>query len=163
MKESKKFFDNNYLNKGHEKKERDFDFIQQNKSNIFDNKRGHLLPPIEVIEYYEDISPGTLEKLLTMAQKEQEHRHSMILMALERKNKEIMLGRLFLLTFVLLVCVTTFLLSVSGYLNVASIFSFSAFASIAGGYYVQKCSKKQAHHTAPSKARFYRKNNQRKR
>ena len=35
-----------------------------------------ILPPSHILESYEDIAPGSVSKLVEMAKKEQEHRHS---------------------------------------------------------------------------------------
>ena len=63
MKESKKFFDNNRLNKGYS---RVVNFYQSD-ANLIRKKYKHVLPPIEMTEQYEELYPGTFEKLLDMA------------------------------------------------------------------------------------------------
>ena len=45
------------------------------RSNNRDNSH-NILPPSRVLESYEDIAPGSVNKLLELAKKEQEHRHS---------------------------------------------------------------------------------------
>ena len=72
MKERKKFFDNNRLNKGHKK----LSNSSQSDANVVRKKYQHVLPPIDMLEHYEELNPGTLDKLLDMAEREQNHRHS---------------------------------------------------------------------------------------
>ena len=47
-----------------------------NSRNIQSKSYHNLLPSPKVLEDYEDIAPGSTNKLLEMAKKEQEHRHS---------------------------------------------------------------------------------------
>lgn len=126
MKESKKFFDNNRLNKGHNR----LSNSRQSDANIIRKKYQHVLPPIEIIEHYEELNPGTLEKLLDMAKREQNHRHSMDLMAMEKHDKATQLGRVFALVFVAFISITSLALVIAGSLLIAAIFAFSAFACI---------------------------------
>jgi len=59
MKESKNFFDNNRLNKGYS---RVINF-HQSDANLIRKKYRHVLPPIEMIEQYEELYPGTLQRV----------------------------------------------------------------------------------------------------
>lgn len=126
MKERKKFFDNNRLNKGHKKLSNPV----QSDVNVVRKKYQHILPPIEMLEHYEELNPGTLDKLLDMAQKEQNHRHSIDLITIEKYNKATKLGRMFSLVFVALISITSLMLVLFGSTFVAAIFAFSAFACI---------------------------------
>lgn len=126
MKEKKKFFDNNRLNKGHKKLSNPV----QSDVNVLRKKYQHILPPIEMLEHYEELNPGTLDKLLDMAQKEQNHRHSIDLLTIEKYNKATKLGRMFSLVFVALISITSLMLVLFGSTFVAAIFAFSAFACI---------------------------------
>lgn len=126
MKERKKFFDNNRLNKGHKKLSNPV----QSDVNVLRKKYQHILPPIEMLEHYEELNPGTLDKLLDMAQKEQNHRHSIDLITIEKYNKATNLGRIFSLIFVALISITSLMLAAVGSIFVAAIFAFSAFACI---------------------------------
>jgi uncharacterized membrane protein len=42
----------------------------------YDRPAQNMLPPSRTLESYESIAPGSVNKLLEMAKKEQEHRHS---------------------------------------------------------------------------------------
>ena len=126
MKENKKFFDNNRLNKGHKR----LSNPRQSDASVIRKKYEHVLPPIDVLEHYEELNPGTLEKLLDMAEREQNHRHSMDLVAMEKHNKATQLGRVFALVFVAFISITSLMLVIAGSILVASIFAFAAFACI---------------------------------
>ena len=126
MKESKSFFDNNRLNKGYKKVSN----IRQSDSNLIRKKYRHVLPPLDMMEEYEELNPGTFEKLLDMAEKEQNHRHSTDLLTIEKYNRATRLGRIFALIFVALVSITTLMLALVKSPISAAIFSASAFACI---------------------------------
>ena len=153
MKESKNFFDNNRLNKGHSKSSN----LKQSDASIIRKKYQHMLPPIEMIEHYEELHPGTLEKLLAMTQREQNHRHSIDLMAMEKHNKATQLGRVFSLVFIALVSITSLVLCTVDSLA-ASIFAFSAFASITivSYFYSKNSLKKESTRSRNIKPRNYR-------
>lgn len=126
MKENKKFFDNNRLNKGYNKVVN----FHQSDANLNRKKYRHVLPPIEIIEQYEELHPGTLLQLLDMAQGEQNHRHAMDLLEIEKHARAAKLGRMFALIFVAIISVVTLVFILIGSPLVASIFAISAFASI---------------------------------
>lgn len=127
MKEKKKFFDNNRLNKGYKK------LSHSLQGNVSSDKKNYknILPPIEMLEYYEELNPGTINKLLEMARKEQIHRQSIDLISIERNNKAIVFGRLAALLFIVIISITAFILTTYGNFFIASIFIFSAFSCIA--------------------------------
>ncbi len=126
MKESKKFFDNNRLNKGYS---RIINFHQSDAS-LIRKKYKHVLPPIEMTEQYEELYPGTFEKLLDMAQREQNHRHSMDLLEIERHARATKLGRMFALVFVAIVACGAVILAAIGEALIATLFALFAFSCI---------------------------------
>ncbi|MDP5110172.1 MAG: DUF2335 domain-containing protein [Rickettsiaceae bacterium] len=156
MKERKKFFDNNRLNKGHKKLPNPV----QSDANVVRKKYQHILPPIEMLEHYEELNPGTIDKLLDMAQKEQNHRHSIDLITIEKYNKATKLGRMFSLVFVALISIASLMLVAAGSMFVAAIFAFSAFACITiVSYFYSKNSPAQgADNSNSSRSRGYRGN-----
>lgn len=156
MKERKKFFDNNRLNKGHKKLPNPV----QSDANVVRKKYQHILPPIEMLEHYEELNPGTIDKLLDMAQKEQNHRHSIDLITIEKYNKATKLGRMFSLVFVALISIASLMLVAAGSMFVAAIFAFSAFACITiVSYFYSKNSPAQGtDNSNSSKSRGYRGN-----
>lgn len=126
MKESKKFFDNNRLNKGYS---RVVNFYQSD-ANLIRKKYKHVLPPIEMTEQYEELYPGTFEKLLDMAQREQNHRHSMDLLEIERHARDTKLGRMFALIFIAIIAFGTVILAALGGVLIATLFALFAFCCI---------------------------------
>lgn len=127
MKETKKFFENNRLNRGNAK----VYSAKQSDEAIIRKKHQHILPPIDVMEQYEELHPGTLEKLIEMSQKEQAHRHKMDVENDQTLKKSMSFGRVFSLIFVALVAVCSMLIMfAAGSIILASIFVASAFLSI---------------------------------
>ena len=126
MKERKKFFDNNCLNKGHKK----ISNLSQSDVNVVRKKYQHVLPPIDMLEHYEELNPGTLDKLLGMAEREQNHRHSIDLISMEKHNRANTLGKVFALVFVSFISITALMLVIVGSIVVAAVLIFSAFACI---------------------------------
>ena len=76
MKETKNFFDTNRLNKGYST----ISINKQSDVELSANKYKHLLPDIDIMAEYEEMSPGTINKIFDMAKKEQNHRHSIDLL-----------------------------------------------------------------------------------
>ncbi|XVN40275.1 MAG: DUF2335 domain-containing protein [Rickettsia endosymbiont of Argas persicus] len=114
MKETKSFFNkNNRLNKGYAKT---FS-VNESDNNFYRKKFEHILPPIDVITEYENIYPGTLEKLINMAQKEQAHKHDIDHKNLKRQESVAKLTRICLLIFsisclaILGICLITFIIN----------------------------------------------------
>lgn len=81
MKETKKFFNTNRLNKGYSKSN-----FNKNAESVYNNLGNdkHILPSPDLLAEYEEMSPGALSKILQMAQKEQDHRHKLSLITLEK-------------------------------------------------------------------------------
>lgn len=139
MKENKKFFENNRLNKGYAKTSS----YRQSDVSIMHKKCGHVLPPIDVMAEYEDLNPGTIDKLLDMAQKEQNHRHSLDLLEIEKYNRASKIGRIFSLILVGIISFTTLLLVVISSDKIAITFSALAFSSIAlASYFYSRIANK---------------------
>lgn len=156
MKERKKFFDNNRLNKGHQK----LSNSGQSDANVVRKKYQHILPPIEMIEHYEELNPGTLDKLLDMAEREQNHRHSLDLMTLEKYNRATALGRVFSLVYVAFISITSLMLVAAGSIFVAAVFAFSAFAciTIVSYFYSKNSLLKESERSKSIKSRSSRNN-----
>jgi uncharacterized membrane protein len=127
MKETKRFFENNRLNKGYSR----IYTPQKSDESVIRDKYKHMFPPIDIIAEYEDLSPGTFEKFLDMARSEQNHRHSMDLLTAERYNRASKLGRMFSIIFVAIVSLTTVILTAQGSIFSAIVFCASAFFTIA--------------------------------
>ena len=111
MKETKNFFDTNRLNKGYST----ISINKQSDVELSANKYKHLLPDIDIMAEYEEMSPGTINKIFDMAKKEQNHRHSIDLLNIEKHARAIKMGRVFSLVVVVII---------------SSVFSVAAFAAI---------------------------------
>lgn len=141
MKESKNFFNNNRLNKGYSK-------VNPRKSDagVIRKKYQHILPPIEIMEEYEELNPGTCESIFTMAEKEQKHRHSMDILTMEKYSKAVCLGRIFALIFIVLIAIATLILAVTRSIVLSSVFTISTFIciTIISYFYSKKTAYKEA-------------------
>jgi hypothetical protein len=126
MKESKKFFDNNRLNKGYSRVVN----FHQSDANLIRKKYRHVLPPIEMIEQYEELYPGTLERLLDMAQLEQNHRHSRDLLEIEEQERATKLGKMFGLGLVAIISVGAIILVTLGSTLIGALFALCGFSCI---------------------------------
>jgi uncharacterized membrane protein len=143
MKETKKFFDNNRLNKGSGNNSN----TRYSDASLIKKKYGHVLPPIDMLEQYEELNPGTFVRIIDMAEKEQSHRHNADLAAIKSYSKAMEFGRIFALIFIALVVACAMLIIFTvGSIMLASVFIISAFASIIGIAYFsgQKIGQKVA-------------------
>lgn len=129
MKERKTFFDkNNRLNRGYtEIKNPNLSNNNLSNNGIYNKKFQHLLPPLEVISAYEDIYPGTLSKIIAMAEREQMHRHKFELAQIEANGSIITRGQKLSLLTMLIICLTIVMLTFVGSIQIAAIFGFGAF------------------------------------
>ena len=125
MKESKSFFDNNRLNKGYSKVN-----ARKSDASVIRKKYQHILPPIEMMEEYEELNPGTCERIFSMAEKEQKHRHSMDILTMEKYSRTVRLGRIFALIFIVVIAIATLILAIAGSIISSLVFAISAFACI---------------------------------
>lgn len=107
MKEVKNFYGKDRLNKGYSNNEND----HGENINELQKKYEYLLPPVSVISSYEDIAPGTLQKIVAIAEKEQEHKHAIEKMSMIAYEKARRLGALFGLTIALSISYVTFEMS----------------------------------------------------
>ena len=126
MKETKSFFDNNRLNKGYSR----IHNPKQSDANIIRKQYMHVLPPVDMLEAYEELNPGSLEKIFAMAEKEQHHRHSVDLLAVKKHDKAMRMGRMSALILVAIISITTLMLVIAESIIAAAIFAISAFACI---------------------------------
>ncbi len=134
MKESKSFFaNNNRLNKGYSKVNNN---PRETDNSFYRKKLEHVLPPIDLMEEYENLYPGTLAKLMAMAEKEQTHRHQMDIKSIEVYESITKKGRISAVIFMIMVCITTLVLSVLGHFMIASIFPVSVFLVIGTGFFL---------------------------
>lgn len=126
MKETKKFFENNRLNRGYTK----IANYNQNDMGYIRSKFQHILPPIDMMEEYEEMYPGTFAKLLDMVEREQNHRHSLDLVMQEKYSRANALGRYFALILTGLIAFTTLVLVLLGAEIAAAAFAIAAFSCV---------------------------------
>ena len=102
----------------------------QNKSTVRDGfishskELSHILPSPAMLESYEELHPGMIEKLLSMVEKEQLHRHNL------EKNKilyEVLAGHIAMLIKILAVGLVSAALTIIGniYIAIISVFLIS--------------------------------------
>lgn len=120
MKETRKFFDNNKLNKGYSNNNKKVSGNRnelQGKAGNNSNNYGNFLPPAEVMAAYEEIYPGATAKLFQIAEEEQKHRHIAEMIRLEQYQKSSKLGVVF--GFIKLVLIVILVLALTG--NISNI------------------------------------------
>ncbi|MFK7968067.1 MAG: DUF2335 domain-containing protein [Rickettsiaceae bacterium] len=138
MKETKNFFETNRLNKGYSSS---ISINKQSDVQLVTNRYKHVLPDIDVMAEYEEMSPGTISKIFDMAKREQNHRHSVDLLNIEKHAKVIKIGRLCSLAVVSIISIATIILALKGHYMIASVFSVAAFAVI-GTVSIKQSSKR---------------------
>ena len=127
MKESKIFFDDNRLNKGCKKTFH----RRQHDDNASPAKYSHVLPPLDMVEQYEESYPGTFEKLFNMAKKEQDHRHAMELISFKKHNNAANLGRIVVLILLTITFISAAVLFIVSGIKEAVVFSIFPVACVA--------------------------------
>lgn len=133
MKETKKFFDVNRLNKGYSNLSipKQVDTTETNgAAGGYRGQYKHILPPMEIMAEYEELNPGTIDKILDMAQKEQNHRHSMDLLTIEKYNRASKLGRKSALILVAIIALAVVILAFGEHYMIASILAIAAFGAV---------------------------------
>ncbi len=107
-KEIKTFFNkDNKLNRGYKKMSNP----REEDDSFYRKKFEHLLPPIDILNEYENIYPGTLAKLMEMTQKEQQHRQAAELIHAENYKLAVKMGRNGLVMAIVAICITTIILA----------------------------------------------------
>jgi len=127
MKEVKSFFtEDNRLNKGYA------DDATSPRDNFYRRKMSDTLPPPDVLAMYEEIHPGTFEKLMTVLDKEQKHRHMMDQINAQMQAKAHKMGRVFGFFIICVICYTVLELAKHDMLTSGLIFAGIAFTGIFG-------------------------------
>lgn len=122
-KEVKNYYAEDKLNKG-------YSATSLNKITNSSNPES-LLPPVEVISAYEEIYPGTLEKIIKITEKEQERRYEIEKITHAAYERSRRLGALFGVVSIAIISSAAVQISQRD-LKTAIIFSIIAFASIFG-------------------------------
>lgn len=142
MKETKIFFDNsNRLNKGYTEP-----VVPPRSDNAFYRKKfEHILPPLDLISEYESINPGTLASLISIAEKEQQHKHALDLAHMRTYNKANLIGQICAVIFITIVSITTLGLAIFSTNLVAELFFATAFLTVVilSFWFYKKANKKK--------------------
>jgi len=88
-----------------------------------------LMPPPEVLHAYEEIMPGTVEKLLGLMEQEQKHKHAMEKARVFMHSKTETIGKMFASFTIIIIAYATIVLSKQS-LGHSLIFAAIAFTSI---------------------------------
>ena len=130
----KNFYSNDRLNKGYQEvleKSETSEKPQGYSRDLLTKRYESLLPPMEVISEYENISPGILEKIVKMAQLEQEHRFALEKVALSSNERTRKLATIFGAMTVSIISASTIMIAQSDS-KTALIFASIAFTAIFG-------------------------------
>lgn len=122
MSEIKSFFvEDNTLNKGYAAN-------SNNNHKWSPRKRvNDILPPPDVLAVYEDMHPGTFEKILAALDKEQQHQHQMNELSLRMQMKAQKMGRIFALLIVSIISYAALEFAQAGMLTGGLIFTAISF------------------------------------
>lgn len=126
MRENKKFFDKTRLNKGY-KPSQD---MQASDVELIKNQYAKLLPPIDVVEQYEDLNPGTFQSMIEMSRAEQSNRHKIELQENKNHNKLIFTNKIFCIICILIIALTTTYLAFINKTIIAIIFAIAGFSAL---------------------------------
>lgn len=125
-KEKKSFFTrDNRLNKGYARRP----YVRHKNSDfgIIGKRLYSMLPTPELLDYYEEIHPGTLKSILEMTQVEQKHYFDLEKSQVALDKTVMKCGAI----SVVAVCITTMILSIM--FSIVSGLSFAAFAFVSMG------------------------------
>lgn len=100
MKETKKYFNTTRLNKGYSS----YNDRREDDVHMIKRKYQHILPPIDVVNEYENLYPGTLEKIIKMAQRDQMNKKDLAEKEMEKQYRNSLI-----LKIASLVCITIML------------------------------------------------------
>jgi uncharacterized membrane protein len=120
-KETKQYFtDNNHLNKG---------FAHEAYIDKVREEFNHLMPSPHILQAYEEIKPGTIDKLVQLMEKEQSQKHKIEDLKLAIQGRAIFVGRLFA---VLNVCMIGYVTTELAKINLlySAFFALLAFFSV---------------------------------
>ncbi len=127
----KKYYDNDRLNRGYKEDSVTSSYVEKTPEENIAQKYEYLLPPVEVISEYEEIFPGTLDKILNMAKKEQELKYELEKCSIIAAEKAKKLGAIFAFFITSVICASTVKIASSD-LYSALIFSLVAFSAVFG-------------------------------
>ncbi len=130
-KRMKTYYGNDRLNRGHKVETEIKNYAEKTAEENISLKYEYLLPPIEVLSGYEEIFPGTLERILNMAKKEQELKYELEKCSLLVAEKVKKLGIIFAFLIICVICTSAACIAYTD-LKTALIFSLIAFSAVFG-------------------------------
>jgi uncharacterized membrane protein len=89
------------------------------------------LPPIDVMEAYEELSPGITQEMVDLAKREQNHQHSISIMNLENKKRVQKEGKTYSIITLIIISIASLLIALFADFYISIIFIASAFISFA--------------------------------
>ena len=127
----KTFFEKNNLNRGYGKHTKDNKVIGgEEDSNASPRRLHNELLSIDMIERYEELSPGSFEKIVGMSALEQKHRHAIEEQQQKALELDAKLGRFFSILVICIISATTLALALCGAHLVAGVFAGFAFSGM---------------------------------
>lgn len=155
MKETKKFFTSNNLNKGYAKAMPE---IKTESVNANSQLGLGYLPPVQILAEYEELFPGFVEKLLKIAEQEQKHRHHLELEEQKKAQKAEILGKFFGMIMLVVLAVVVFLLCIIGSEEAGIILTVLSFSTVVFFYFRsnKKIDRSRKNHSEPQNAKFTR-------
>lgn len=122
-KETREFFaQDNRLNKGYANSS-----LKESDKSFFRKRFEHLFPPVDVLQAFEDLHEGSVERIIEMAEKEQKGRQKIQearMLVEERIAKISIFAEIFMM---IAVCYTVVVLAKSSFYSTAIFFTFAAF------------------------------------
>lgn len=98
------------------------------KDSSYELRSHNILPAPGILESYEEIAPGSVNKILEMAKEEQEHRHSWENKYLKSMAYTTRVGQLLGFALAVILIYTCIIIAMDGNQNLASVVAFSGFA-----------------------------------
>ena len=119
------FYKNNSVNKGYQAVES----TSQDHTIDASNQKFPFLDPV-VLEVFESSHPGSMEKIIQMAEREQKHKHAYEISHLQSYARSRMFGQIISFIALLLISYVTMKMALEGNTNMAIILSTLYFVSV---------------------------------
>ncbi|KAJ6644983.1 NAD kinase [Pseudolycoriella hygida] len=117
--------------------------VKETDHSFYRKKFEHVLPPLDLLEEYENLYPGTIARLMAMSEKEQVHRHNMEIKNMQSYETLVKKGRVSTIIFVITLAIITAFLSQFDYL-IARIFAASTILTLVASIFLGVMQEKKA-------------------
>lgn len=104
---------------------------QRSKTETTKRQTQAILPPPHILKQYEEVSPGTMERLITMAEMEQVHRQDWEYAYLRHYNRSYILGQICSLFTIVAIIIGSIVLINKGEHGLAVTLIVAGFTTIA--------------------------------